>query len=101
MDIVSVPRDTLLPESQGLGAPSGCLNNARYVISWGAMGVLEDCAHRTREYTRERHPFQRPLASFQLVQKKLVDAQTEVTLGLFASLQVRNGACNEHLWTGH
>ncbi|KAI0740643.1 acyl-CoA dehydrogenase domain-containing protein [Earliella scabrosa] len=88
MDNVSVPRDALLPHGQGLGAPYGCLNNARFGISWGAMGALEDCVHRTREYALERHQFKRPLASFQLVQKKLVDAQTEVTLGLLASLQV-------------
>ncbi|KAK0460968.1 acyl-CoA dehydrogenase domain-containing protein [Desarmillaria tabescens] len=60
----------------------------RYGISWGVMGALEDCVNRTRAYALERHQFQRPLASFQLVQKKLVDAQTEVTLGLLASLQV-------------
>lgn len=59
-----------------------------YGISWGVMGALEDCISRTREYALERKQFNRPLASFQLVQKKLVDAQTEVTLGLLASLQV-------------
>ena len=88
MDNVSVGHDALLPHGQGLGAPFGCLNNARYGISWGAMGALEDCVHRTRAYALERHQFKRPLASFQLVQKKLVDAQTEVSLGLLASLQV-------------
>ena len=60
----------------------------RYGISWGVMGALEDCIHRTREYALERHQFGRPLASFQLVQKKLVDAQIEVALGLQASLHV-------------
>ncbi len=89
MDNVSVSHDALLPHGEGLWAPFGCLNNARYGISWGAMGALEDCVHRTREYALERHQFKRPLASFQLVQKKLVDAQTEVALGLLASLQVR------------
>ncbi|KAJ8457331.1 hypothetical protein ONZ51_g11594 [Trametes cubensis] len=88
MDNVQVSHNALLPHGQGLGAPFGCLNNARYGISWGAMGALEDCVHRAREYALERHQFKRPLASFQLVQKKLVDAQTEVTLGLLASLQV-------------
>ncbi|TBU37567.1 acyl-CoA dehydrogenase/oxidase [Dichomitus squalens] len=88
MDNVSVGHDALLPHGSGLGAPFGCLNNARYGISWGAMGALEDCVHRTRSYALERHQFKRPLASFQLVQKKLVDAQTEVSLGLLASLQV-------------
>ena len=89
MDNVSVPCDALLLNGHGLGAPFEYLINARYGISWGTMGALEDCVHRTREYALERHPFQRPLASFQLVQKKLVDVQTEVTLGLPASLQVR------------
>ena len=60
----------------------------RFGISWGVMGALEDCINRAREYALERHQFNRPLASFQLVQKKLVDAQTEVALGLLASLQV-------------
>ncbi|KAI0740645.1 acyl-CoA dehydrogenase/oxidase C-terminal [Earliella scabrosa] len=82
MDNVSVPHHALLPHGQGLGAPFEYLINARYGISWGAMGALEDCVHRTREYALERHQLQRPLASFQLV-----DAQTEVTLGLLASLQ--------------
>ncbi|KAG6335492.1 hypothetical protein ID866_3599 [Astraeus odoratus] len=88
MDSVQVPYDSLLPNGQGLGAPFSCLNNARYGISWGAMGALEDCVDRTLEYALERRQFKRPLASFQFVQKKLVDAQTEITLGLLASLQV-------------
>ncbi|KAK0226223.1 acyl-CoA dehydrogenase domain-containing protein [Armillaria fumosa] len=88
MDSVRVSHDALLPKSKGLGSPFFCLNSARYGISWGVMGALEDCVNRTRAYALERHQFQRPLASFQLVQKKLVDAQTEVTLGLLASLQV-------------
>lgn len=88
MDSVRVSHDALLPKSKGLGSPFSCLNSARFGISWGVMGALEDCVNRTRAYALERHQFQRPLASFQLVQKKLVDAQTEVTLGLLASLQV-------------
>ena len=88
MDSVAVGRDALLPHGEGLGAPFGCLNSARFGIAWGTMGALEDCVHRTREYALERHQFKRPLASFQLVQKKLVDAQTEVSLGLLAALQV-------------
>ncbi|OBZ65075.1 Glutaryl-CoA dehydrogenase, mitochondrial [Grifola frondosa] len=88
LDNVQVSHEALLPKAKGLGAPFGCLNNARFGISWGAMGALEDCIHRTRAYALERHQFNRPLASFQLVQKKLVDAQTEVVLGLHASLQV-------------
>lgn len=107
MDNVRVGHDSLLPNGQGLRAPFGCLNNARCVqkgyilarwflrmsglrfgIAWGVIGALEDCVTRTREYALDRHQFGRPLASFQLVQKKLVDAQTEAVLGLHASLQV-------------
>ena len=94
LDNVAVTHTALLPHGEGLGAPFGCLNNARFGIAWGAMGALEDCVRRAREYALERQQFKRPLASFQLVQKKLVDAQTEVTLGLLASLQVRiRSAC--------
>ncbi|KAF9464976.1 acyl-CoA dehydrogenase NM domain-like protein [Collybia nuda] len=88
MDSVRVGHDALLPKTKGLGSPFSCLNSARYGISWGVMGALEDCVDRARSYAMERHQFKRPLASFQLVQKKLVDAQTETTLGLLASLQV-------------
>lgn len=88
MDSVRVSDDAVLPKSRGLGSAFSCLNSARYGISWGVMGALEDCIERTRAYALERHQFNRPLASFQLVQKKLVDAQTEVALGLLASLQV-------------
>ena len=88
MDSVKLSHDALLPNGSGLSAPFGCLNNARFGISWGAIGALEDCIARAREYALERKQFGRPLASFQLVQKKLVDAQTEAVLGLFASLQV-------------
>ncbi|TEB30325.1 acyl-CoA dehydrogenase domain-containing protein [Coprinellus micaceus] len=88
MDNVSVPHDALLPGSKGLGSAFSCLNSARYGISWGVMGALEDCLSRTREYALERNQFKRPLASFQLVQKKFADAHTEVALGLHSSLQV-------------
>ncbi|CAA7260551.1 unnamed protein product [Cyclocybe aegerita] len=88
MDSVKVSHDALLSKSKGLGSPFSCLNSARFGISWGVMGALEDCIERTRAYALERHQFNRPLASFQLVQKKLVDAHTEVALGLQASLQV-------------
>ncbi|KAF7296093.1 Glutaryl-CoA dehydrogenase [Mycena kentingensis (nom. inval.)] len=88
MDSVRVGQDALLPKARGLGGPFACLNSARYGISWGVMGSLEDCIDRTREYALERKQFGRPLASFQLVQKKLADAQTEAALGLLASLQV-------------
>ncbi|KAH9925939.1 acyl-CoA dehydrogenase domain-containing protein [Epithele typhae] len=88
MDGVKAPKEAMLPHGEGLGAPFGCLNSARFGIAWGSMGALEDCVHRTREYALERMQFKRPLASFQLVQKKLADAQTEVALGLLASWQV-------------
>lgn len=88
MDSVKAPHSALLPLSKGLGSPFSCLNSARYGISWGVMGSLEDCLRRAREYALERHQFSRPLASFQLVQKKLADAHTEIALGLQASLQV-------------
>ncbi|KAJ6495813.1 acyl-CoA dehydrogenase NM domain-like protein [Mycena vitilis] len=88
LDSVHVSQDALLPKSKGLGSPFSCLNSARYGISWGVMGALEDCIDRALAYAQERHQFKRPLASFQLVQKKLVDAQTEAALGLLASLQV-------------
>lgn len=88
MDSVHVGHDALLPKSKGLSSPFSCLNSARFGISWGVMGALEDCLDRTRAYALDRHQFKRPIASFQLVQKKLVDAQTEVALGLHASLQV-------------
>jgi glutaryl-CoA dehydrogenase len=88
MDGVEVGEDALLPNVQGLKGPFGCLNRARYGISWGAMGAAEDCWHRARAYTLERRQFGRPLAQTQLVQKKLADMQTEITLGLQASLRV-------------
>jgi len=88
MDSVKAPYSALLPHGKGLGAPFSCLNSARYGISWGVMGSLEDCLKLAREYALERHQFSRPLASFQLVQKKLTDAHTEIALGLQASLQV-------------
>lgn len=88
LESVHLPHNAVLPGGVGLGAAFECLNSARYGISWGVMGALEDCVARAREYALERKQFKRPLASFQLVQKKLVDAQSEVTLGLLASLQV-------------
>ncbi|KAH8112982.1 acyl-CoA dehydrogenase domain-containing protein [Phellopilus nigrolimitatus] len=88
LDGVKAPHDALLPGGEGLKAPFSCLNNARYGISWGVLGALEDCLARARDYALERKQFGRPLASFQLVQKKLVDAQSAIALGLLASLQV-------------
>ena len=88
MEGVEVGEEALLPNVSGLKGPFGCLNRARYGISWGAMGAAEDCWHRARAYTLERRQFGRPLAQTQLVQKKLADMQTEIALGLQASLRV-------------
>jgi glutaryl-CoA dehydrogenase len=88
MDGVVVPENALLPNASGLKGPFGCLNRARYRISWGTMGAAEDCFHRARQYVLDRNQFGRPLAATQLVQKKLADMQTEITLGLQGSLQV-------------
>ena len=88
MDDVFVPDDALLPNVQGLKGPFGCLNRARYGISWGALGAAEFCYHAARQYGLDRHQFGRPLAGTQLYQKKLADMLTEITLGLHASLQV-------------
>jgi len=81
-----IPADRLLPGVSGLAGPFGCLNNARYGIAWGAMGAAEFCWHAARQYTLDRKQFGRPLAQTQLVQKKLADMQTEITLGLGAAL---------------
>ena len=88
MDGVVVPESALLPNVSGLKGPFGCLNRARYGISWGTMGAAEDCWHRARQYTLDRKQFGRPLAQTQLVQKKLADMQTEIALGLQGSLRV-------------
>lgn len=88
MDNVEVGEDALLPNVQGLKGPFGCLNRARYGISWGAMGAAEFCWHAARQYGLDRKQFDKPLAQTQLFQKKLADMQTEISLGLQASLQV-------------
>ncbi|MTJ04413.1 MAG: acyl-CoA dehydrogenase [Sediminimonas qiaohouensis] len=88
MDGVEVGEDALLPHVEGLKGPFGCLNRARYGISWGAMGAAEFCWHAARQYGLDRHQFKRPLAQTQLFQKKLADMQTEIALGLQGSLQV-------------
>ncbi|WMT91537.1 acyl-CoA dehydrogenase [Pelagibacterium sp. H642] len=88
MDGVEVPEDALLPNAEGMSGPFGCLNRARFGISWGAMGAAEDCWHRARQYGLDRTQFDRPLAATQLFQKKLADMQTEIALGLQASLRV-------------
>ena len=82
MDEVFVSEDQLMPGVEGLKGPFGCLNNARYGIAWGALGAAEACWHAARNYTMERKQFGRPLASNQLVQLKLADMQTEISLGL-------------------
>jgi glutaryl-CoA dehydrogenase len=87
MDNVEVAEDALLPNVSGLKGPFGCLNKARYGIAWGALGAAEFCWHAARQYTLDRHQFNRPLAATQLVQKKLADMQTEITIGLLACLQ--------------
>ncbi len=88
LDECFVPEENLLPGASGLGGPFGCLNKARYGIAWGTMGAAEDCWHRARQYTLDRKQFGRPLAHTQLVQLKLADMQTEITLGLQACLRV-------------
>ena len=82
-----VPADALLPNAKGLAGPFGCLNRARYGIAWGALGAAEFCWHAARTYTLERKQFGRPLAANQLIQKKLADMQTEITLGLQSCLR--------------
>lgn len=88
MDEVKVPGDALLPNVEGLKGPFGCLNRARYGISWGAMGAAEFCYAAARQYGLDRKQFGRPLAGTQLFQKKLADMATEITLGLQGSLRV-------------
>jgi glutaryl-CoA dehydrogenase len=87
MDEVFVPEENLLPNAQGLQGPMGCLNNARFGISWGALGAAEACWHAARQYVLDRKQFGKPLASNQLIQKKLADMQTEISLGLQGCLQ--------------
>ncbi|MCL4798158.1 MAG: acyl-CoA dehydrogenase [Burkholderiales bacterium] len=88
MDDVEVPESSLLPNVQGLKGPFGCLNKARYGIAWGALGAAEDCWHRARQYVLDRKQFGRPLAANQLIQLKLANMMTEITLGLQAVLRV-------------
>ncbi|MBK9677181.1 MAG: acyl-CoA dehydrogenase [Betaproteobacteria bacterium] len=88
MDDVFVPEANRLPGVEGLKGPFGCLNSARYGIAWGALGAAEFCWHAARQYTLERKQFGRPLAANQLIQKKLADMQTEITLGLQGCLRL-------------
>ena len=88
MDNVFVPEENILPGVSGLSGPFGCLNRARYGISWGSMGAAEFCWHSARDYVLEREQFGRPLAANQLIQKKLADMQTDIALGLSGALRV-------------
>ena len=88
MDEIELSEDALLPDVQGLKGPFGCLNRARYGISWGALGAAEFCFHAARQYGLDRQQFGTPLAGRQLYQKKLADMETEIALGLQASLRV-------------
>jgi glutaryl-CoA dehydrogenase len=88
MDKVFVPKENMFPDIKGLAGPFGCLNKARYGISWGALGAAEFCWHAARQYTLDRSQFGRPLAANQLIQKKLVDMQAEIAIGLQACLRV-------------
>ncbi len=88
MDNVFVPEENLMPGVEGLKGPFTCLNSARFGIAWGALGAAEDCWHRARQYVLDRHQFGRPLAANQLIQKKLADMQTEITLGLQGCLRL-------------
>lgn len=88
MDDVFVPSENLLPKVSGLKGPFTCLNSARYGISWGALGAAESCWHTARQYTLDRQQFGRPLAATQLIQKKLVDMQSEIALGIQGALRL-------------
>ena len=88
MDSVFVSEEQLMPGVEGLKGPFTCLNSARYGIAWGALGAAEDCWHRARQYVLDRKQFGRPLAANQLIQKKLADMQTEITLGLQGCLRL-------------
>ena len=101
MDDVFVPDENWLPNARGLGGPFGCLNNARYGIAWGALGAAEFCWRAAREYALERTQFGKPLASYQLVQKKLADMQTDIFIGYQSCLQMgrmmEDGSCAPEL----
>jgi glutaryl-CoA dehydrogenase len=88
MDEVFVPEENRFPDVEGLKGPFTCLNSARYGIAWGALGAAESCWHTARQYVMDRHQFGRPLAANQLIQKKLADMQTEITLGLQGCLRL-------------
>jgi glutaryl-CoA dehydrogenase len=91
LENVELPLENMLPKARGLGGPFSCLNKARFGIAWGVMGAAEDCWFRARQYTLDRKQFGKPLAANQLVQKKLADMQTEITLGLHSALALGRG----------
>ncbi|MBG1232477.1 acyl-CoA dehydrogenase [Aestuariivirga litoralis] len=91
LDNVEIPESAMLPKAKGLSGPFSCLNKARFGIAWGTMGAAEDCWHRARQYTLDRKMFGRPLAATQLIQMKLAQMQTEITLGLHACLSLGRG----------
>jgi glutaryl-CoA dehydrogenase len=91
LENVGVTEEALLPKAKGLGGPFSCLNKARFGIAWGVMGAAEDCWHRARQYTLDRKQFGKPLAANQLIQKKLADMQTEITLGLHSCMSLGRG----------
>ena len=101
MDNVFVPDENYLPEARGLGGPFGCLNNARYGIAWGALGAAEFCWQAARGYALDRTQFGKPLASYQLVQKKLADMQSEIFIGYQSCLRMGrmmdDGSCSPEL----
>lgn len=97
MDNVFVPEENLLPNVEGLKGPMGCLNNARFGIAWGALGAGECCWHAARQYVLDRKQFRRPLAANQLIQKKLADMQTEISLALQGCLQAGRLKDSDHL----
>lgn len=97
MHDVFVPEDHRFPTIRGLKGPFGCLNRARYGIAWGTMGAAEFCWHAARQYSLERKQFDKPLAANQLIQKKLADMQTEITLGLQAALRVGRLLDEDHV----
>merc|ERR1719478_1569647 len=88
LEDVKIPESQMLPNVKGLKGPFSCLNSARYGISWGAMGAAEACFHAARQYTLDRKQFGNPLAATQLMQKKMADMLTEISLGLQGSLRV-------------
>jgi len=91
LDNVEVPEGAMLPKAKGLGGPFSCLNKARFGIAWGVLGAAEDCWHRARQYTLDRKMFGKPLAATQLIQMKLAQMQTEITLGLHGCLALGRG----------